>query len=452
MIGAAISRWTISYFFAALMSLLIAVALMLSGFGYPSASIDDPDTLVVVHVLAIGWLSLLFFGALLQFIPILVSKPLRAAWVAAPALLASVAGLGCLVTGFLAMGGHLDVDLVILPIGAGCLALGFGALSTSFLATLLSARPLNIPGRLVALGLISLAATILTGAAFSTVLSGTGGGTALPDLLGIGVPFHAAFGLLGWMTVTALGVSYKLFTMFMLAPEGGRNAGLGVFCLALASLGSLAVALGAKFWTIPYSAYVLLVPVLIMLATVAVYLRDVAGIYKARRRKELELNILASLVALWFLFAGIVTLSLSALVDDGARLAAMAVYLLSFGWLSGLGLGQLYKIVPFLTWLECYGPVMGRVTVPRVQDLVNEKRAVSWFWLYYGGAASGAACLLFEATTLFQSVTALQALAIMGLIFEYLQARRLSYAPLAIRQPAGSSLPHLLFSHTLKRN
>ena len=49
--------------------------------------------------------------------------------------------------------------------------------------------------------------------------------------------------------------------------------------------------------------------------------------------------------------------------------------LIAFGWLSGLVLAKLYKIVAFLTWLGTYGPAMGRVPTPRVQDLVAERRA-----------------------------------------------------------------------------
>jgi hypothetical protein len=71
------------------------------------------------------------------------------------------------------------------------------------------------------------------------------------------------------------------------------------------------------------------------------------------------------------------------------------VFLFAFGWLTGLGLAKLYKIVAFLTWLECYGALLGRRSTPRVQDLVEEPRALPWFRLYFAcvGAASLAAFL-----------------------------------------------------------
>ncbi|EQD69902.1 hypothetical protein B1B_05277, partial [mine drainage metagenome] len=81
-------------------------------------------------------------------------------------------------------------------------------------------------------------------------------------------------------------------------------------------------------------------------------------------------------------------------LGDFASLAPALVYALLFGWLSGLALSQLYKIVPFLTWLERYGKSLGKVKVPRVQDLVVERRARPIFWTYFAGGLLGTIALL----------------------------------------------------------
>jgi hypothetical protein len=49
MIGGNISRWTMTYFAAALTWLLAALALMAAGIGHPATDLAAPDTLVLVH-------------------------------------------------------------------------------------------------------------------------------------------------------------------------------------------------------------------------------------------------------------------------------------------------------------------------------------------------------------------------------------------------------------------
>ena len=49
-----------------------------------------------------------------------------------------------------------------------------------------------------------------------------------------------------------------------------------------------------------------------------------------------------------------------------AEYVGAVVFLSAFGWLSGFMLAQMYKIVAFLTWLEVYGPVLGKAPTPRV--------------------------------------------------------------------------------------
>ena len=158
MIGASISRWTMSYFAMALAWLFVALALMVAGVGYPAAHLASPDTLVLVHVVCIGWLSVAMCGALFQFVPVLVAKPLFSEKWALPALGLLTAGLAALLAGFLGLGGRLPAWLWLLPVGAVLLIAGFGLVVVD-LGLTAWLRPVG-PARFVLVGLASLCATV----------------------------------------------------------------------------------------------------------------------------------------------------------------------------------------------------------------------------------------------------------------------------------------------------
>ena len=426
---ATLSPWTMSYFAVACVFLVIGQGLMAAGYGYPFAGVDAPETLALAHLLAIGWLGLLMIGALLQFVPVLIAAPLRAGRLAPSVLLLIVGGLLLLAGGFAALGGAEGLDGLspgMLPLGALLLVTGFGLAAAMLASTLLSARALPLPARFVGLGLAALTATILIGAAFAAVLSGIVASDLLATLLLHGVPFHAALGLGGWLSFTAIGVSYRLLPMFMLAPEKVSGAARTVWWTGATALVLVAASVAVVFLDAEAAKTLLALPLALAFVAVSFYCVDLVRLYRERKRKVVELNIRASYAAFAALLAAVVLFSIPATRAAAGEGAAALVYLFVFGWLTGLGLAQLYKIVPFLTWLECYGPILGRIAVPRVQDLVNEGRANFWFGLYYGAVTAATASLFAGSLPSFRVAAAAQLAATLGLMAELVRARRLS--------------------------
>ena len=445
MVGAGISRWTMSYFAVAVGWLFVALALMVAGVGFPAAHLASPDTLVLVHVVCIGWLSLAMCGALFQFVPVLVAKPLFSERWALPALGLLTAGLVALLAGFLGLGGRLPAWLWLLPAGAVLLIAGFGLVIVD-LALTAWLQPAG-PARFVLAGLASLSVTVALGGTFAFAHAGWAGSIG-GELLARGVSLHAVAGLGGWLTLTAMGVSYRLLSMFMLAPDvDDRNSDMtlaaGGLAIAVAVVGGIvALRLDAG------SNVMLPVAAALGLATIALYGRDVIGIFRGRKRRQLELN---TRMAVWS-FAGLAGTAVlgAALVLTGAFAAQVGalVFLAVFGWLSGLILAKLTKIVAFLTWLETYGPVMGRAPTPRVQDLVSEARASKWFVVYHAGVWFGTSMLLAGQPSAFRAAVAIMTVGIAGICREVIRTRRLADVASTLRLPDGARAPHLLFARS----
>lgn len=446
MIGATLSRWSMSYFAAALIALITAEGLMAAGFGFPSVPIEAPDTLVVVHIVAIGWLSLLMCGALFQFVPVLVARPIHDNALPLPTLVCLIGGLAMLILGFLQLAGRVPHGLPFFPAAAALLAVGFVLVAWNLGRTMWAARPLTLAARFVAVGLVAFGATVTLGIVFALVLDGIATAQPLIDLTTLGIPVHAAAGLGGWLTLTAIGVSYRLLAMFMLAPELDRTSSRAVLWLGTAALAVLIIGGVAVICHGGNLPLVLSIAGLLAAASLALYGRDIRYLYRVRKRRKIELNSRMAAAAL---------VSLGACIALAAALIALGrltehigavVFLFSFGWLTGLGLGKLYKIVAFVTWLETYGPVLGKTPTPRVQDLVVEPRARKWFWLYFAAVYVATAAILAGVPLLARLGAAAMLVATCCIVAQLVRTRRLLDVTDTLRLPAGVRQPQLLYA------
>jgi hypothetical protein len=455
MLGVRVQRWTLLYFTVALVSLALALALLAAGLSYPAAPILASTTLVTVHLLTLGWLTPLMLGALSQFVPVITRRQLASDNAPGPALALHAVGLGVMLAGFLALGGGpLASSLgpsgeVALPLGGALVVAGVGVNGANLAVTLWRARPLALSARYVAAALAFLAATVLLGLTLAVAL-------AVPALLppalaatiaGEGLPFHVLAGVAGWFTLTAMGVGLKLLAMFALAPEQRGRLGDWAFALTAGGLG-LGFAAGFAALFAPSAAAVGAVADAGLAAGalgVAAFLADMWRLYRDRRRRALEANARFGAWAL-ALFALALAWGVYAQLNGGGMAAfAPVVALALMGWLSGLGLSQLFKIVPFLTWIERYGARMGRERVPRVQDMVRERRAAPWFALWFVAVLALTAAVATAQPALARAAAVALLAALAGVVWEFVHSRRVRPEHADRRgagdAPGGAGLP-----------
>ena len=428
-----------AHFAAAIACFLLAQALMAAGFCYPLHPLQAPETLAVVHLLTIGWLSTLLFGALYQFVPVITGAALPSRNLPLVALLSIQLGLFGMLAGFLGPLYGFNSARFCLPAGGMLVSLGFALGAGLLLVTLLRARPLGLPARFIAAGQIFLLLTFALGFCFSLALAIPGLPDWLTDLPGHALWVHALAGLAGWFTLTAMGVAYRLLSMFMLAPERDHSR-RGRWSFRLAAGGIALTAAGGLWLTATQQRWALPLAGLIAGAGALLYLAEMRGLYRARQRRALELNSRAAAAAFAALALSLALLAGLAATRHLAAHAGTLGLLVMFGWLSGLGLSQLYKIIPFLTWLERYGSKLGHGRVPRVQDLVDERRAAPWFVLYGLAVALAVAADLADLSRLVQIAFAVQLLASLALSREFWRARHAApeRSPTLPRKLAGA--------------
>ncbi|MGH7002183.1 MAG: hypothetical protein ACREEA_11840, partial [Stellaceae bacterium] len=343
MFGSAVSHWTIHHFAVALVFFVLAQVAMIAGVTFPAVSLLAPTTLAAVHLVTIGWLTILMLGALHQFVPVITAGGAAADKAALTSLVAIVAGLIGMEAGFIVLDGRLEPSAIVFLPGGGILVLIGVVIAVAVLARVLwQTRPLAFSARFIAAGLIFLLATVVLGIVFGIVFAAPGlvpWSGAFTD----GLRLHLFAGLIGWFTLTAMGVSYRLLSMFTLAPEERGRLGIAVVVLSVGGLGAtwlleLAAALGVA------------IPVVAIGATMAatglglvLYLADMVGLYHARRRRQLELNTGMAVPALAALAIALGLVVYAAAAGYPDRVVGAAGYVFFFGWLSGLGLSQLYK-------------------------------------------------------------------------------------------------------------
>lgn len=319
---------------------------------------DDPHVFALTHLAVLGWITMVMMGALYQLFPVALSGEIRD-----PALGRWnfwVYGIG--------VAGFVPSFFLNWTLGVAI----FGALTVAgivhFVANLLRSYPsIRIwhpmaSYLLAALGWLVL--TIVFG--FAYALNWQFRWFAVSDAM---LAAHVHLGLAGWLSLTLMGVSYKLVAMFALAY--GHSERVARWNLGAWNLGLAGLTLSLLFQ--PHTMLVLLFAIWLA-ASAVVFVADMVLLLRKRRRRRLSLEQWHSFVAFGSL---LVAAGMGVLLASGHPLTRTWVvaygYVAIVGWFGFSIIGKLYKIIPFLAWLHRFAPAAGARPVALIQDLVDAR-------------------------------------------------------------------------------
>ncbi|MDE1976688.1 MAG: hypothetical protein KGI84_05450 [Elusimicrobia bacterium] len=354
------------FVFAAVAFWVFAAAFFLGSGRFLGFNFQALWVLGLVHTLTLGWITMSIFGALCQLTPVLWEIPLpnpglvKLAW-------------WCFAIGLVGFVGHLWADLQNFWMPAALAVLGVFFYLFVFWKAILLAKKLDWTGTHLALSLGYLSIVVILGLllAYDREM-----GILFSDPEGVLIA-HIHLALVGWVSLTIMGVSYRLVSMFTLAHLESKTPGR--LALVLVNAGLIGLAADCLF----FGGRLLPLWSVILVLGGAAYLYQMRRIFAARNRRidpALGFTILALLGgAVWAALG----LSLAfGWLPDTTNMRVAYIFAAILGWITPFILGQIHKIVPFLVWLHLYNPSRGfapGIKLPKMQDLTSQ--TIAWMEL-----------------------------------------------------------------------
>ena len=327
--------------------------------------------LAATHLMALGFLTMVMMGALLQMLPVVAGAPVaRAHQVSALVHPMLVMGTLALAWDFLSGGTRVMAAALAL------LGSAFIVFIAAITASLLRARAAAATVRGMRLSVAALPLTVVLGMSLAVIRTWH---VALP--FATLVTLHLAWGLGGWVGLLVIGVGIQVVPMFQTTPPYPRIVAENLTPMIFSALLGWSLLRVLAGHAAPDSA-----GAFIFLAALGYALYAVITLALQRRKRRRIPDIT---VRFWR--TGMVSLLACALCGlsvlwPGGR-SPMPIQL-TWGILAIVGFGvsvvsgMLYKIVPFLVWLHLSARPDGRGRLSNMKQIISVRHANIQFWLH----------------------------------------------------------------------
>jgi len=348
-----------------------------------------PATLTVTHAIVIGIISMIMCGAILQLLPVLAGKSLPQVSLISTLTLVSISmGTLSLMTAFLASMFGLNSDLFF-SLAGGAFTLGFGGFIGTILWLIRQRNNVSVSINAMRLGFI---AVLIVGIIASLLLA---------DYLFVGqfnitkklTDSHASWGLIGWVSLVIIGVSFQVLPMFHVAPAFPVwcTRYLPVFLFSVLLLHTLLTFVITQLTltnTVILQVALSICVSLLKLGLIAYAITAMHCLFK-RKRKIKDTSVRCWFIALsCLLFCCTVSLVMSVITiaDPAAgdllfRLGWSPLTLASvfiYGWVLSVIMAMIIKIIPFLAYLhlqrQCGFHMQAFALLPNMHTLLSKQR------------------------------------------------------------------------------
>ena len=332
-----------------------------------------PKILGLTHIMVLGWVTIIIFGALYQLIPVVMEVKLFSEPLAHISFYSIVVGTVLLSYSFW---NNYIGKTIYMQIGGSLIFLSVILFAVNVLFSALKTTNKTIENTFIVTAggwlflTVSLGILITVNLVFHFIPK-----TSL-ELLRI----HVHFGIAGWFMMLIIGVASTLLPMFFISHKLNKQYLKLSYFLTNSGLIILAVLMyfDVNMWLKGSAG-------LILLAGIIFFIKYNYDAYKKRLRKKLDIGMKLSVFAfiplfLTLLFGILAVLNLDFLSKIQTSINTAYGVSLIFGFFTALILGQMYKTLPFIVWLKMYQDKVGKYKIPMPAHIYSEKVAD---WHYY---------------------------------------------------------------------
>lgn len=361
------------FIFGAISLLLLAVLLVLADTNLLEAYFNT-KIVAITHIAVLGWASMIVFGALYQLIPVVFETALYSEKLAKITFWLS--GFSVL---FLSYSFWVGSYVILLPYASVCMFLSLLLFVLNVGLTYKKATLKNIKSTFVITAVLWLLITELIG----TIIALNFKYYFLSEIHLHYLKIHATVGLIGWFVMLIIGVGATLIPMFLISHELNERKLKFAFVFINSGL-----VLAVINWFIFQNNYVNYFIPLLIIGGVLFFVSFIYDSYKKRLRKKLDVGMQYSMLAIAavfvpFVLVGFIVLNSSFEVEILYRIITFYGFSIVFGLITTLILGQTYKTLPFIIWLNTYKKLVGKVKTPLPRELYSAKIARIQFVVYY---------------------------------------------------------------------